>query len=116
MKKTIGEFLEKQDCLFIKVVKEDKVYFCEYFPTTVMWYNKPVEVGIQFKDTCIVTELDETTVIDWSAALPFGESIKRYKETNAEAVKLWEEALDRDAFEYIDWEARAEWLKACEEE
>ena len=116
MKKTVGEFLKEQDCLFVKMTIDNKVYFCEYLPTTVMWYGKPVEVGIHFKDTCIVAGLDEFTVIDYSADLPFGETIKRYKETNEVAIKLWEAAHHKIAVDYIDWKAREEWLKACEEE
>lgn len=115
-KKTVGEFLKAQGCLFVKMTVNSKVYFCEYTPQTTMWYGKPVEVGIHFKDTCIVAELDELTVIDYSADLPFGETIKRYKETNEVAIKLWEVAHHKKANETIDVEAREDWLKACEEE
>lgn len=112
--RTVSDFLKEQGCLFIKVVKDNKIYFCEFIPQTIMWYGKPVDVGVHFKDTCIVTELDETTVVDYSAKRPFD---NLNEETGYYDVNLWEECHNTtDAGDYIDWEAREEWLKACEEE
>jgi hypothetical protein len=112
MKKTVSEFLKEQGCLFITYIEMDKIYFCEYTPITVHWYGKPVEVGIKFKDTCIVTEFDRETVIDYSAVSPLaGDAL-----TNDWGVMKWEEALGKKADETIDVEAREDWLKACEEE
>ncbi len=112
MKKTVGEFLKAQDCLFIKVTKDDKVYFCEYFTTTCMWYGKPVNAGITFKRNCIVTELDETTVVDYSADTLFEDRLY----TDDWAIAAWEEAHGVKWNEYVDKEARDEWKLACEEE
>lgn len=112
MKKTVDEFLKVQECLFIKVTKDNKVYFCEYMPTTVMWYGKPIDAGITFKRTCIVTELDETTVIDYSADTLFEDRLY----TDDWAIAAWEEAHGVKWIDYVDKEAREEWKLACEEE
>lgn len=113
-KKTVGEFLKAQDCLFVKKIIDNKVYFCEYEPVSIAWYGKPVEVGVKFKNTCIITELDETTVIKYDGMSPYASNT--LCDTSDFAIALWENAHNMSAEEYIDMIAKIEWEKACEEE
>ena len=111
-KKTVGDFLKAQDCLFIKRKVNNKVYFCEFFTASVAWNGKPVIVGIKFKRKCIVTELDETTVIDYSADTLYEDKLY----TDDWAIAIWENTHGIRADEYIDSAARDECKLACEEE